>query len=89
MIAVLGWATGVQVDGAAPLEHNPWGPDKRRAHGMKLPKEASPNRPSMTDADPGAADPALTPLAVRARAHPRALHDQQEQQRSAAAVGGR
>ena len=49
LIAVLGWATGIKVDGAPLLEFNPWGPEQRRSHRMQMPKEMSPRRPSMTD----------------------------------------
>jgi hypothetical protein len=49
LIAVLGWATGIKVDGAPLLEYNPWGPEQRRSHRMQMPKEQSPRRPSMTD----------------------------------------
>lgn len=49
LIAVLGWATGIKVDGAPLLEFNPWGPEQRRAHRMQMPKEQSPTRPSMTN----------------------------------------
>lgn len=49
MISVLGWACGVKLNGVPLLQQNPWGPEVRRAHRMMMPRERSPNRPSMTD----------------------------------------
>lgn len=50
MIAVLGWAAGVMdVSGKPLLEANPWGAERRKARGMKMPKEQTPHRPSMPD----------------------------------------
>jgi integrase len=49
MIAVLGWACGLIEHGRPVLLHNPWGPEIRRSHRMIMPRERSPNRPSMTD----------------------------------------
>ena len=50
LIAVLTWAMGVRDARGRPLlEVNPWGAERRKALGMKMPKGSTPHRPTMPD----------------------------------------
>ena len=50
MVAMLGWASGVEEKGVPLLETNPWRSELRRHRGLEIPKELSPRRPVMSDA---------------------------------------